>query len=202
MTRLLLATTNPGKLREYRALLNDLPIALLTPDDLGLDIDVDETGATFEANATLKACAFAEATGLPSLADDAGLEVDALGGFPGVVSARWAPGTDEDRVRALLDRLAGVPMAARVARFRAVIALAVPGGGVTVASGAVEGRIAAAPRGDGGFGYDPVFLVEDGGNRGTVTMAELAAGEKNRLSHRARALAALGPRLRSLVIES
>jgi len=202
MTRLLLATTNPGKLREYRALLAGLAAEVVTPDDLGLDMEVDETGATFEANAALKARAFAAAAGLPALADDSGLEVDALGGFPGVVSARWVAGTDADRVTALLDRLAGLPAASRSARFRAVVALAMPGGHVESASGAVEGRIATAPRGDGGFGYDPVFLIEDGGYGGTVTMAELAAEEKNRLSHRARAVAALGPRLRSLVIES
>jgi XTP/dITP diphosphohydrolase len=194
-TRLLVATHNPGKLREYRALLVGLPLDLVTPADIGLDLDVEETGATFEANAVLKARAFAAAAGLPALADDSGLVVDALGGFPGVVSARWAPGSDADRVNALLNRLAGVPVAARTARFQAVVALALPDGRIECATGFVEGRIAQAPRGSGGFGYDPVFLVEDGSFDGALTLAELPPGEKNRISHRARAALALQPAL-------
>jgi XTP/dITP diphosphohydrolase len=191
VTRLLVASTNPGKLREYRALLADLGVDLVSPTDLGLTLEVDETGATFVENAVLKARAFAAATDLPALADDSGIEVDALGGFPGVVSARWVPGSDEDRVIALLARLAGVPPAQRSARFHAVVALAWPDGRLETADGTVEGRIASAPRGTGGFGYDPVFLVVDGGHTGESTMAELPAEEKNRLSHRARALAGL-----------
>lgn len=192
--RLVIATTNPGKARELRALLADLAprLAVVTPADMGLDLDVAEDGTTFEANAVVKARAFADASGLPALADDSGLEVDALGGEPGVRSARWVPGSDADRVTALLARLAGVPAARRTARFRSVAALAVPAvEAVATAAGAVEGRIAAAPRGTNGFGYDPVFLVEDGGLDGTRTMAELDAAAKNALSHRARAVAGL-----------
>jgi len=190
--RLLVATTNPGKLRELRALIEAHGLAVVTPADIGLDLEVAEDGATFEANAVLKAQAFAAASGLPALADDSGLEVDALGGEPGIRSARWVPGSDADRVAALLARLAGVPAARRTARFRSVAALAVPGAEVVAtAAGAVEGRIAAAPRGANGFGYDPVFLVEDGGLDGTRTMAELDAAAKNALSHRARAVAGL-----------
>ncbi len=191
MRRVLVATTNPGKLRELKALLSDLALELVTPGDVGLSLDVAETGGTFAENAVLKARAFAQAAGLPSLADDSGLEVDALDGFPGVQSARWAPGSDADRVVALLDRLADVPAVSRTARFRSVAALAWPDGRVATAEGAVDGRIAFAPRGLGGFGYDPVFLVEDGGHHGDLTMAELPADEKNRLSHRARAVAGL-----------
>jgi XTP/dITP diphosphohydrolase len=191
--RLLVATHNPGKLREYHALLAELPLDIVTPADIGLNLDVEETGATFEANAVLKARAFAAAAGLPALADDSGLVVDALGGFPGVVSARWAPGSDADRVRALLARLAGVPAAARTARFQAVVALALPDGRIEHATGSVEGRIAQAPRGSAGFGYDPIFLVEDGGFEGVLTLAELPPAEKNRISHRARAVEALTP---------
>jgi XTP/dITP diphosphohydrolase len=191
MTRLLVATTNRGKLRELTALLADLGLELVTPADVGLDLDVPETGATFAANALLKARAFAAASGLPTLADDSGLEVDDLDGFPGVQSARWVPGSDADRVAALLARIADVPAPRRTARFRSVAALAWPDGHAETADGHVEGRIAAAPRGDGGFGYDPVFLVEDGGYAGDCTMAELPPAEKNRLSHRARAVAGL-----------
>lgn len=191
MNRLLVATSNPGKLRELRALLADLGLEVLGPGDVGLALEVEETGTTFVANAVLKARAFAAAAGLPALADDSGLEVDALDGRPGVHSARWVAGTDADRVAALLARLAAVPAAARGARFRSVAALAWPDGRVATAEGAVEGRIAFAPRGAGGFGYDPIFLVEDGGHDGRRTMAELPPEEKNRLSHRARAVAGL-----------
>ena len=196
--RLLIATTNPGKVRELRALLGELDVLVVTPPDVGLAFDVVENGATFEANAVLKARAFAAATGLPALADDSGLEVDALGGEPGVRSARWVPGSDGDRVAALLAHLDGVPTERRTARFRSVAAWATPDRGSTVgaiatAAGAVEGRIAFAPRGDGGFGYDPVFLVEDGGLAGTRTMAELEPAVKNALSHRGRAVSQLMP---------
>jgi XTP/dITP diphosphohydrolase len=157
--RLLIATTNAGKQREYRRLLAPLPLALVTPDDIGLTLAVDEDGDSFAANAVLKARGFAAASGLPALADDSGLEVDALGGLPGVHSSRWAGGGDVGRVAALLARLADVPDAARTARFRAVAALAWPDGRVATAEGTVTGRIARAPRGGNGFGYDPVFLV-------------------------------------------
>jgi XTP/dITP diphosphohydrolase len=145
----------------------------------------------------LKARAFAAAAALPALADDSGLEVDALDGFPGVRSARWAPGDDADRVRALLERMQRVSPEDRGARFRSVVALAWPGpeGRSVTAPGTVEGRIAIQACGGSGFGYDPIFLVEDGGHDGTRTMVELSADEKNRLSHRSRALKALLARL-------
>lgn len=207
MRSLLLATTSPGKLRELRALLVDLPVTALAPADLGLRLEVAEEGDTFLANARTKALAWAAAAGLPALADDSGLEVDALGGEPGVASARWHPGSDEDRVRALLERLRDVPPEARGARYRAVVVLARPGEDDSAwAQGRVEGRIATAARGTGGFGYDPIFLVEDGAHGvsydGRRTMAELGAAEKNALSHRARALRALGPALRALAEEN
>ena len=196
--RLLLATTNAGKLREFTELLVGLDLELVTPADLGSGFDVEETGTTFAENAADKALAWADHTGLPALADDSGLEVDALNGEPGVLSARWAPGSDEDRMLALLERLddAAEP-AARSARYKAVAAFALPGESmVSTAEGNVEGRIARDPRGAGGFGYDPIFLVFDGGHAGDRTMAELTPDEKNALSHRARAVRGLVPSMR------
>jgi XTP/dITP diphosphohydrolase len=192
--KLLVATNNAGKLREFRQLLQDLPLHPVSPAEIGLVLDVDETGLTFADNARLKAEAFAAASGLPTLADDSGLEVGALGGEPGVFSARYGgPGlTEEARYRLVLDRLAGVPWERRGARFRCVIALAAgdPAGGslppLSFADGRCEGFIARAPRGEHGFGYDPVFYLPEYG----LTMAELAAEQKNRSSHRARAMQA------------
>lgn len=196
--RLVLATANAGKIRELRALLADLPLRAASAAEIGLDPTVEETGLTFQANAVLKARACAAAAGLPALADDSGLEVDALGGFPGIHSARWVTGADAARVAALLERLAGLEQQRRGARFHAVAALAWPDGRVATASGTVNGRIAERPAGVAGFGYDPVFLVEDGGHCGRRTMAELAPEEKNRLSHRARAVRGLWPVLEAL----
>jgi nicotinate (nicotinamide) nucleotide adenylyltransferase/non-canonical purine NTP pyrophosphatase (RdgB/HAM1 family) len=189
--RLLIATTNRGKLAELSVLAAALAAETIAPDDIGLSLDVPERGSTFAENAAAKASAYAEASGLPALADDSGLEVDALGGEPGVASARWVAGTDHDRRQALLARMGGVPLDDRTARYRSAAALSWPGGPCRIAEGVVEGRIALAPRGHGGFGYDPLFLVEDGGYGGHVTMAELPAAEKNRLSHRARAVLSL-----------
>lgn len=191
MPRLLLATSNPGKLRELRALLATAGWEALSPQDLGLSLEVPETGATLAENALLKARAFTAAAGLPALADDSGLEVAALGGEPGIHSARWVPGSDADRVAALLQRLRSRPLPERDAAFRAVVALVWPDGHQLLAEGRVQGRIALAPRGQGGFGYDPIFLVEDGGLDGSRTMAELSPEEKAALSHRARAMAGL-----------
>lgn len=199
MRKLLVATTNPGKLREFRALVADLNLQVVSPSEAGISPDVEETGLTFEENARHKALLYSAAARLPALADDSGIEVDALNGFPGVASARWVSGSDEDRVRALLDRLAGVPLGQRTARFRAVAAVAGVDGRVSTAQGVVEGRIAFEPRGSGGFGYDPIFLVEDGGYHGEVTSAELSAEEKNRLSHRGRAVRALMPELAKML---
>jgi XTP/dITP diphosphohydrolase len=183
--KLLLATNNRGKAREYRSLLRGIPYEIVTPDDIGINIEVDETGASFEENARLKATALAEATGLLSLADDSGLEVDALGGEPGPRSHRYAGegASDSDRVTYLLEKMKEVPEGERTARFRCVIAIAEPHGKVELFSGKCRGIIAAKPRGSGGFGYDPVFYVLELGR----TMAELEPGEKNKISHRARA---------------
>ncbi len=169
-------------------MLDGLSVELVTPDDMGLDLDPEETGETFEDNARLKALAFARAAVMPALADDSGLEVDALGGAPGVYSKRYAgpDSRDADRIALLLKNLAGVADAQRSARFRCVIALATPDGVVGTRSGVCDGSIGHAPRGENGFGYDPVFLVQGTGR----TMAELSANEKNRVSHRGRAAGA------------
>jgi XTP/dITP diphosphohydrolase len=199
LKRLLIATNNPGKVREYEELLVDLKSVELTrPAQEGLTLEVEETGATFEENARLKALAFARASGLLTLADDSGLEVDALDGAPGVHSARYAgPGaTDADRCRKLLAALAGVPSGQRSARFRCVVALAEPSGIVYIADGTCEGEIGHIPRGEHGFGYDPIFLVAGYGGR---TMAELDPAVKNRISHRGRALLAARPFLARLL---
>lgn len=202
MPTLMLATGSSGKVAELSALLALHPvlagISLLTPRDWPHPLpDVEETGATFEENALLKARALAGATGLPALADDSGLCVDALGGAPGVYSARWA-GPDADDARRnekLLARLAGVPSPQRAARFICAVALALPDGAAHTAEGACEGEILEAPRGEGGFGYDPLFLLPDLG----CTMAELTSDRKNARSHRARAVAGLALRLARLL---
>lgn len=183
--QVLIATNNKAKLREYRQILAGLPFALTSLDEQGIDVEVPETGETFAENAVLKAEAYARLSGLPTLADDSGLEVDALGGEPGVRSARHAGegASDRDRIDLLLSRLRDVPWEKRTARFRCVIAIAMPEGQTRVVEGQVEGLIAFEPKGTGGFGYDPVFFLPDLGR----SMAELAPEEKNRLSHRARA---------------
>ncbi len=190
--KLLIATHNQGKVREYRALLADLPLEITYLDAEGVAFEAEETGLTFAANAIMKARAYASHTGLLTWADDSGLEVDALDGAPGVLSARYgapAAGSDEERYRLLLDRLAGVfDPGQRSARFRCVVAIAWPHGHVLTAEGACEGRIALAPAGHQGFGYDPVFLVAEEGYR--QTMAELPPARKNQISHRGQAAAA------------
>jgi len=199
LTKLLIATNNPGKVREYEELLGDLPgVEITFPAQEGLALEVVESGQTFEENARLKAGAFCAASGLPTLADDSGLEVDALDGAPGVRSARYAgPGTsDIDRYRKLLTALTGVPPDRRAARFRCVVALALPDGQVHTAEGACEGEIGFTPRGEFGFGYDPVFIVA--GQEGR-TMAELEPEVKNCISHRARAVEAMLPDLPRLL---
>lgn len=201
LPRVLLATTNPHKIAELREILADLPCTFVTPDDLGLRLTVDETGSTFEQNAVLKALAYAEAAGVPALADDSGLEVDALGGEPGIYSARWAgEGTPYPvRFRLLAERLAatGMPPEQWTARYRCAIALAQPAprGLYQVVDGRLEGRLVAEPRGSAGFGYDPIFLVPSLGR----TAAELSAAEKHRISHRGEATrAAIAPLTRML----
>ncbi len=192
ITKLLIATHNLGKLREYSALLQGLPLELVSPDELGLDLDVDESGDTYSENAALKAHAYTQASGLLSLADDSGLEVAALGGAPGVRSARYAVGDDGDRVQALLKALAGKKD--WTARFCCVIALVGPDGRSWSLEGQCAGRIIDTPRGSGGFGYDPIFYLPSY----AWTMAELPEGEKNLISHRARAAQAARPILASL----
>jgi XTP/dITP diphosphohydrolase len=184
--KLLLATNNRGKVAEIKALLNGLGIQLLTPAGLGLQLEVAEDGATYAENASKKASVFARLSGLVSLADDSGLEVDALDGKPGLHSHRFAPqpgATDADRRRFLLSRLSRRPRP-WTARFRATVAIALPSGEVRLATGECEGEIIPEERGSGGFGYDPIFLLPELGR----TMAELGMEEKNRLSHRARAV--------------
>jgi XTP/dITP diphosphohydrolase len=187
LPRLLVATTNQGKLKEYRRLLEGVPFDIIGPADLGIAAEVAETGATFEENAILKATTLCAASGLPTLADDSGLEVDALEGEPGVRSARYAgdDATDAQRIKFLLKKLKKVPPGYRTARFRCVIAIAMPGGKVDIFNGECGGEIALAPKGEHGFGYDPVFFVPELNK----TMAELPLEIKNQLSHRARAAA-------------
>ena len=179
--RLLIATHNSGKLAELRDLLRDVPYSLVSLSDVGIELDVEETGDTLEENATLKAATYARLADLPTLADDSGLEVDALNGAPGVHSARYAgPGaTDADRIARLLDNLAVHPQP-WTARFRCVIAIAAPDAGVGLHGGVCEGVIISQPRGDNGFGYDPVFYMLEHSR----TMAQLSDAEKNAVSHR------------------
>ena len=198
MTRkLLVATHNPGKVREYRELLADLAIEVTYLDAEGITQEVEETGETFTDNAILKATSYARVSGLWTWADDSGLEVDALDGAPGIYSSRYAgPGaTDADRYRKLLDALTGVAWSQRTARVRCVVALATPDGQLQTAEGTCEGIIAFGPTGSNGFGYDPVFFLPDRG----VTMAQLPAEVKNRISHRGLAAAAAGKLLAAML---
>jgi XTP/dITP diphosphohydrolase len=192
--RLLVATTNPGKQREFRRLLADLGESLVTPDELGLGLEVEEPHATYAENAAAKALAFADATGLHVLADDSGIEVAALDWGPGVRSARWAgaKGQEADRMLAALDGVAD-----RRARMVCAVALAGPSldPAGEVFTGVVDGSISLERRGSTGFGYDPVFVIGAAGR----TAAELPEGEKDRLSHRGRAVAAASPRLREVL---
>jgi len=186
MNKLLIATNNKGKVKELHDLLKDTGIELITPSEIHLELEVLEDGKTYAENATKKAIAFAKASGLVSLADDSGLEVEALDGAPGLYSARYSPNpgaTDADRRAYLLQNLQDKPRP-WTARFHATIAIAIPNGETYLAEGICEGEILHANRGTGGFGYDPIFLLPEMGK----TMAELSMDEKNRLSHRARAV--------------
>ena len=186
MATLLIATRNAGKLEEISRLIAGAPIQTVSLADVGVDREVDETGETFEANSTLKASTYARLSGLPTLADDSGLEVDALGGEPGVRSSRYAGdnATDADRVAFLLGRLQNEGRGPWRARFRCVIAIAWGHDEVELHSGVCEGMVIDTPRGSNGFGYDPVFLIPELGR----TMAELSPAEKNRVSHRGMAV--------------
>ena len=192
MTTFVLATANAHKAEELRAVLGELDVQLLArPSGVA---DVDETEDTLEGNALLKARTLVNATGLAALADDTGLFVDALGGRPGVHSARYAgeTATDEDNVAKLLGELSGESSDKRTARFRTVIAVAYPGGDSFCVEGVLEGVIAESPRGDGGFGYDPVFIPRDSDGQ---TLAELSSAQKNAISHRGNALRSLAAAL-------
>lgn len=180
--RLVLASKNPGKIRELESLMAGISVEIigLAPDAP----DVEETGSTFEENALIKAHAACAATGLPALGEDSGLTVAALGGDPGIRSARWVSGSDADRMYALLKRMEGVPVGQRAGRYVSCIAMVTPDGKEAVVRGELDGVIGAAPRGEGGFGYDPIFVLPDG-----RSVADLSMAEKNAISHRARALA-------------
>lgn len=193
MSKLLIATTNPGKLLEIRALLAGLNVDLVTPDDLNIHLHVEEDGDTYAENALRKGVALAQASRLLTLADDSGLEVDALGGLPGIRSARFSPkpeATDADRRAILLERLQGYPPPWK-ARFRCVVALVSPAGARRLAEGECHGEIITQERGANGFGYDPIFWIPELQR----TMAELSLEAKNQISHRARAVRAAIPLL-------
>ena len=203
MSDLLLATTNPGKQREFGRLLRGLPGGLVLPQDLGLDLDVPEPHATYAENAAAKASAYSLASGLPTLADDSGLEVAALGWGPGPRSARHGGSEVADRASLILETLADA--SDRRARMVCWLALALPRVApdgtarlprIELFTGVMEGAIASEQRGGGGFGYDPIFLLPNG-----VTTAELPEGEKDAISHRGRAVDAAMPRLRELLLE-
>ena len=193
--KIILATANRDKVREMRHALDGLPVEILTRDDVPGLPDVEEDGATLADNAIKKAREICDALGVPAVADDTGLEVDALGGEPGVYSSRFAgPGaTYADNVRLLLDRMRDVPDGSRTARFRCVVALAEPNGAHLFVEGVCEGVITREPRGNGGFGYDPIFLATETGR----TFAEMSVAEKHGISHRGLAMA----RMRKVLAE-
>ncbi len=193
--RILIATLNPGKMREFKLLFAPLEERVCFPSELGLQVEVVEDGDTYADNARKKATAYVRASGMLTLADDSGLEVNALGGAPGVRSARYAPGHDADRVETLLAHLQDVAWEQRAARFRCVIVIATPTGEAYSVEGVCEGLIAFEPAGRGGFGYDPIFYLPNY----NCTMAQLSQEEKNRISHRARAAQAAVPILDRLL---
>ena len=199
--QLLVATHNPGKVREYLYLLRDMPVDLVSLDDLGISHDVDETGVTFHENAWLKARAYCGLGKMLTLSDDSGLEVDALGGEPGVHSARYGGNrcrSDEDRVSLLVSNLEGIPWERRTARFRCVIAICDPDGIEVSVVGSVAGMIQYKPQGTEGFGYDPVFYLPSF----QCTIAQLSMEDKNRISHRGDAAHRAVKALRQLVAPS
>lgn len=186
MRSLLLATTNRHKVEEFHEMFSDLPLRVLSLLDVGLDMDVEETGTTFQENSQVKALAYARASGMLALADDSGLEIDALGGAPGVYSARYLrpDASYEERFKYIFEQLRGLPTERRTARFRCVITLAEPSGYQRSVEGVIEGVVVEPPpRGEHGFGYDPIFLVPALGK----TTAELLPEQKNAISHRGRA---------------
>jgi XTP/dITP diphosphohydrolase len=195
MTRLLLATKNPGKIREMRSLLKEVSADIVVPSDVGLDLNVEESGQTYAENASKKAFVYSTASGLLTLADDSGLEVEAFNGAPGVISARYSPksgATDKDRRDYLLEQLQAFSRP-WPARFHCTVAIAAPEEDIQITEGYCPGEIVPEERGESGFGYDPIFLVY-GFKR---TMAELSLSEKNRISHRGKAVKAAIPILLS-----
>ena len=197
MQSLLIATRNPGKIHEIQSLLEGMEISLITPDMVGISLNVEEIGNSYEENAALKAHAYAHLSNMVTLADDSGLEVDVLGGLPGIRSARFSPqanATDADRRAYLLEMLHGHPQP-WTAHFHCTVAIATPGDKIIYTQGNCPGEIILTERGTNGFGYDPIFLIPAAG----LTMAELSMAEKNRLSHRARAVKAALPVLEALL---
>jgi XTP/dITP diphosphohydrolase len=185
MSKLLLASNNKGKIHEFRSLLREVRFELVTPAQQAIELEVEETGNTYEENARLKAMVFAKASGLLTLADDSGLEVDALNGAPGIRSSRYAGkgATDTERINFLLANLKDTPLEKRTAQFVCVIAIAFPGERIEICSGKCDGIIISEPRGERGFGYDPIFYFPEFDK----TMSELPEETKNQVSHRARA---------------
>jgi len=197
MDKLLLATGNPGKAREFNALMQGIRIELVTLQEISVKLDIQEVGKTYAENAALKALAYARASGLLTLGDDSGLEVAALDGAPGLYSARYSPlpgATDADRRAYLLENLRNSSQP-WLARFHCTVALAMPTGEVHFADGICLGEIITDERGTNGFGYDPIFLIPELGR----TMAELSMDEKNQVSHRAKAVKAIIPALLSFI---
>jgi XTP/dITP diphosphohydrolase len=192
---LLLGTTNAGKIRELRQLFADLPARIVIPSDLGIDLDVEEGETSFVTNAMLKARAFRRASGVLTIGEDSGFEVDALNGEPGVISARWG-GTDyKVKNQLIIDKLAGLPSEKRGCRYVSVLVVATPDGKLYRRTGSCRGIVAEAPAGTNGFGYDPIFLVPKLGR----TMAELDPAEKDFISHRGEAVKKALPIIRSLL---
>ena len=187
MERYVIATNKAHKLREIRAILENDSRAFLSMEEAHIHTDPEETGATFEENALIKARAACAASGLPAMADDSGICVDALGGAPGIHSARYCPGTDRERTEFLLKNMEAVPDGQRQGRFVSVIACVYPDGMEFTVRGECEGVILREIRGEGGFGYDPIFFSPGDG----CTFAEMPQARKNEISHRARALAAM-----------
>ena len=197
--QLLIATANPGKTREIQAILAALELELITPHDITLELTVSETGADYVQNARLKAHAYAKASGRPSLADDSGLEVDILDGAPGMYSARYSPkpdATDADRRAYLLEQLKNYPRP-WTAHFHCTAVFTIPGKGFLETTGRCNGVIIPEERGQGGFGYDPIFYLPEY----DATLAELPTKVKNQISHRARALKAMIPKIKTALLD-
>lgn len=196
--KFIIATNNKKKLREMGAILEKLGVRAVSLAEAGIESDVEETGTTFEENSRLKAVAAMQVSGLPAIADDSGLEVDALGGEPGVFSARYGGDKckdDVERYQYLLENMENVPDGERSARFVSVITCVFPDGRELSARGEIEGEILRAPRGEGGFGYDPVFFVESEG----MTTSEMSQERKNEISHRAKSLELIAKKLEEVL---